>query len=133
MGARGQRIGGSLPSDADAVFDREVVIDVEKIIPQVTWGTSPEHVIGVDGHIPDPREIADPARRAAIEIALDYMGLKPGAPIAGTPDRLGLHRIVHQQPDQRFARCRRGRAGPQGRAWRARLGRAGLGARQARC
>jgi 3-isopropylmalate/(R)-2-methylmalate dehydratase large subunit len=74
-----------LPSDPDAVFDREVVIDVEKIIPQVTWGISPEHVIGVDGHIPDPREIADPARRAAIETALDYMGLVPGARIAGTP------------------------------------------------
>src|ERR1700735_4917342 len=74
-----------LPSDADAAFDREVTIDVTKIIPQVTWGTSPEHVIGVDGHVPDPREIADPARRAAIETALDYMGLKPGVPIAGTP------------------------------------------------
>ncbi len=74
-----------LPSDADAVFDREVVIDVEAITPQVTWGTSPEHVVGVDGRIPDPQAIADPARRAAIETALDYMGLKPGAPIAGTP------------------------------------------------
>jgi 3-isopropylmalate/(R)-2-methylmalate dehydratase large subunit len=74
-----------LPSDPDAVFDKEVVIDVEKIIPQVTWGISPEHVIGVDGFIPDPNEIADPARRAAIETALDYMGLKGGAPIIGTP------------------------------------------------
>src|ERR1700731_444644 len=74
-----------LPSDPDAVFDREVVIDVEKIIPQVTWGISPEHVIGVDGHVPDPSEITDPARRAAIETALDYMGLKAGAPIIGTP------------------------------------------------
>jgi len=74
-----------LPSDADAVFDTEVVIDVEKIIPQVTWGTSPEHVIGVDGHIPDPQTIDDPARRAAVETALDYMGLKGGMPIAGTP------------------------------------------------
>jgi 3-isopropylmalate/(R)-2-methylmalate dehydratase large subunit len=51
----------------------------------VTWGISPEHVIGIDGHVPDPKEIADPARRAAIETALDYMGLKPGAPIIGTP------------------------------------------------
>jgi len=74
-----------LPSDPDALFDKEVVIDVAKIIPQVTWGISPEHVIGVNGHVPDPREIADPARRAAIEAALDYMGLKGGAPIAGTP------------------------------------------------
>ena len=74
-----------LPSDADAVFDREVTIDVAKIIPQVTWGISPEHVIGVDGHVPDPAEITDPARRTAIETALDYMGLKAGAPIMGTP------------------------------------------------
>jgi len=74
-----------LPSDPDAVFDEEVVIDVAKIIPQVTWGISPEHVIGVDGRIPDPQAIGDPARRAAVETALDYMGLQPGAPIAGTP------------------------------------------------
>ncbi|MEA2883021.1 MAG: 3-isopropylmalate/(R)-2-methylmalate dehydratase large subunit [Bradyrhizobium sp.] len=74
-----------LPSDADAAFDREVVIDVEAISPQVTWGISPEHVIGIDGHVPDPSEIADPARRAAIETALDYMGLTAGAPIIGTP------------------------------------------------
>ncbi|SDT60192.1 3-isopropylmalate dehydratase, large subunit [Bradyrhizobium canariense] len=74
-----------LPSDPDAVFDREVVIDVDKIIPQVTWGISPEHVVGVDGRIPDPKTIDDPARRAAIETALDYMGLKGGALIAGTP------------------------------------------------
>jgi 3-isopropylmalate/(R)-2-methylmalate dehydratase large subunit len=74
-----------LPSDPDAVFDKEVVIDVEKLIPQVTWGISPEHVIGVDGRVPDPQGIADPARRAAVETALDYMGLKGGAPIAGTP------------------------------------------------
>ena len=73
-----------LPSDADAVFDREVVIDVEAITPQVTWGTSPEHVIGVDGRVPDPQAIADPERRAAIETALAYMGLKGGAPIIGT-------------------------------------------------
>ena len=74
----------TLGSDSDAVFDREVSIDVGTIIPQITWGTSPEHVLGVDGRIPDPADIADPARRGAIEIALDYMGLTPGAPIAGT-------------------------------------------------
>ena len=74
-----------LPSDPDAVFDREVAIDVGTIIPQVTWGISPEHVIGVDGHVPDPAEISDPVRRAALETAIDYMGLTPGAPIIGTP------------------------------------------------
>ena len=75
----------TLPSDPDAVFDREVVINVEQIVPQITWGTSPEHVIGVDGRIPDPRAVSDPARRSAIETALDYMGLAPGTLIAGTP------------------------------------------------
>jgi 3-isopropylmalate/(R)-2-methylmalate dehydratase large subunit len=74
-----------LPSDPDAVFDQEVTIDVTKIKPQVTWGISPEHVIGIDGNIPDPKAVDDPARRAALETALDYMGLKAGAPIAGTP------------------------------------------------
>lgn len=74
-----------LASDADAVFDREVVIDVTKINPQVTWGISPEHVIGVDGCIPDPQAVTDSERRAALQTALDYMGLKAGAPIAGTP------------------------------------------------
>jgi 3-isopropylmalate/(R)-2-methylmalate dehydratase large subunit len=74
-----------LPSDPDANFDKEVLIDVAKIVPQVTWGISPEHVVGVDGRIPDPRAIDDPERRAAVETALNYMGLKPGAPIAGTP------------------------------------------------
>jgi 3-isopropylmalate/(R)-2-methylmalate dehydratase large subunit len=49
-----------LPSDVDAQFDREVLIDVTKIIPQVTWGISPEHVIGVDGRIPDPQAIGAP-------------------------------------------------------------------------
>src|SRR5882724_5016249 len=66
-----------LPSDTDASFDQEVLIDVTKIIPQVTWGISPEHVIGIDDCIPDPQAIGDPA--------LEYMGLRAGAPIAGTP------------------------------------------------
>ena len=85
MWQRAVRAWRQLPSDPDAVFDREVRIDVENIVPQVTWGISPEHVIGVDGRIPDPEQIDDPARRTAVEIALDYMGLKGGAPIAGTP------------------------------------------------
>jgi 3-isopropylmalate/(R)-2-methylmalate dehydratase large subunit len=74
-----------LPSDVDAQFDKEVVVDIEKIVPQVTWGISPEHVIGVDARIPDPDTVSDPTRRAAFETALDYMGLEPGMPIAGTP------------------------------------------------
>ena len=74
----------SLPTDADAVFDREEVIDAAEVAPTVTWGTSPEHAIGIDGTIPDPDAAADPERRAARRAALDYMGLEPGRPIAGT-------------------------------------------------
>src|SRR5258708_21826914 len=110
-----------LPSDPDAVFDKEVVIDVDKIIPQVTWGISPEHVIGIDGYIPDPKEITDPARRAAIETALDYMGLKPGAPIAGTPvDWVFIGSCTNSRlSDLRAAAAvARGRkVAPAGRAW----------------
>jgi 3-isopropylmalate/(R)-2-methylmalate dehydratase large subunit len=75
----------TLPSDPDARFDREVAIDVARIVPQITWGTSPEHVVGVDGRIPDPAAVADGDRRNALQAALEYMGLKPGAAIAGTP------------------------------------------------
>ncbi len=85
MWERALKAWKQLPSDANAVFDKEITIDVTKIKPQVTWGISPEHVIGVDGNIPDPATVEDPARRAALETALDYMGLKAGAPIAGTP------------------------------------------------
>jgi 3-isopropylmalate/(R)-2-methylmalate dehydratase large subunit len=75
----------TLPSDPDAHFDREVVIEVDRIAPQITWGTSPEHVVGVDGRIPDPAMAHDADRRNALQAALEYMDLKPGAPIAGTP------------------------------------------------
>jgi 3-isopropylmalate/(R)-2-methylmalate dehydratase large subunit len=74
-----------LPSDPGALFDREVEIDVATIAPQITWGTSPEQVVGIDGRIPDPAAIPDAERRRAVQSALDYMGLKPGEAIAGTP------------------------------------------------
>jgi 3-isopropylmalate/(R)-2-methylmalate dehydratase large subunit len=73
-----------LPSDPDAPFDRELTIEVANIAPQVTWGTSPEHVMAVDQSIPDPSAIFDASRRGGIEAALDYMGLRPNQPIIGT-------------------------------------------------
>ncbi|MGD8810163.1 MAG: 3-isopropylmalate dehydratase large subunit [Gammaproteobacteria bacterium] len=75
----------TLPTDDGATFDREVRIDVTKIAPQITWGTSPENVIAVDQPIPDPGSLDDPDKRDAWEASLDYMGLKAGQPIAGTP------------------------------------------------
>ncbi len=71
----------SLTSDADAVFDREVTVDVGKIAPQITWGTSPEQVIPVTDNVPDPSSVADPDKQKAMQMALDYMGLKAGQPI----------------------------------------------------
>jgi 3-isopropylmalate/(R)-2-methylmalate dehydratase large subunit len=72
----------SLPSDENAVFDREVEIDVRELAPQVTWGTNPGMVAPVDGLVPDPAFLSDPDDRAAATRALEYMGLEAGTPIS---------------------------------------------------
>jgi 3-isopropylmalate/(R)-2-methylmalate dehydratase large subunit len=71
----------TLHSDPEAKFDAVVTIDAASILPQVTWGTSPEMVLPIDARVPDPDKEKDPARRDAIEKALVYMGLKPNTPI----------------------------------------------------
>ncbi len=68
----------TLHSDADAKFDSVVELDASQIVPQVTWGTSPEMVLGVDARVPDPDKEKDANKRDAIERALKYMGLQPG-------------------------------------------------------
>ena len=70
-----------LVSDSDAHFDRVVVLDAADIIPQVTWGTSPEMVAPVTGMVPDPDQETDSGRAENIRQALKYMGLKPGTAI----------------------------------------------------
>jgi 3-isopropylmalate dehydratase, large subunit len=75
----------TLKTDEDALFDREEIIDASVVAPTITWGTSPEHAIPVDGLIPDPAMISDPVMRETRQAALTYMGLEPGKPIAGTP------------------------------------------------
>ena len=65
-------------SDADASFDREVLVEVDKISPQVTWGTNPGMVVGVAGRVPAPGDYESPADRDAVERALRYMGLEAG-------------------------------------------------------
>ena len=69
-------------SDNDAVFDQEIKLDGQAITPQVTWGTSPEMVIPIDGIIPDPQGQADETRRDGWVRALEYMGLESGTPIS---------------------------------------------------
>jgi 3-isopropylmalate/(R)-2-methylmalate dehydratase large subunit len=68
-------------TDDDAVFDRELEIDVSELVPQVTWGTNPGMVVPIDGEVPDPGSFDDPDDRVAAERALAYMALAPGTPI----------------------------------------------------
>ncbi|QJR10955.1 3-isopropylmalate dehydratase large subunit [Usitatibacter rugosus] len=75
----------ALPSDPDSRFDREVTLDASALEPMATWGTSPEHGVGISGVVPDPSREADAARRGSMEKALGYMDLRPGARIDGLP------------------------------------------------
>ncbi|TAG35231.1 MAG: 3-isopropylmalate dehydratase large subunit [Polaromonas sp.] len=68
----------TLQSDAGAVFDKTVELDASQILPQVTWGTSPEMVLSICDRVPDPDKEKDANKRDAIERALTYMGLTPG-------------------------------------------------------
>jgi 3-isopropylmalate/(R)-2-methylmalate dehydratase large subunit len=72
----------SLVSDEGAVFDREVVLDGSAIEPMVTWGTSPEMVVGANAAVPNPADEKDPTRREGMERALRYMDLTPGTPVS---------------------------------------------------
>jgi 3-isopropylmalate/(R)-2-methylmalate dehydratase large subunit len=71
----------TLITDEGATFDRSLVIDASTIRPMVTWGTSPEMAVPVDGKVPNPNDMSDPTRRADLQRALDYMGLEPDTPI----------------------------------------------------
>lgn len=78
-----------LVSDPGAQFDRVVRIDAAGIRPQVTWGTSPEMVVPVDGRVPDPAAESDPVKAAGMRRALEYMGLAAGTPITEIrPDKV---------------------------------------------
>ena len=72
----------SLPSDEGAFYDKRITIDATKIKPTVTWGTSPEDVVSIDGFIPDPSKIQDDDARLKVERSLEYMGLKGGQKIS---------------------------------------------------
>ena len=71
----------TLHSDADAKFDKVVHLDAGSLKPQVTWGTSPEMVVGIDGRVPDPATESDEVKREGMKAALQYMGLEPNTPI----------------------------------------------------
>ena len=75
----------TLPSDEGANYDKEVILDVTEIVPQVTWGTSPEDVAPITGKVPSPGEFEDPLKQESARAALDYMGLTPGTLLSEIP------------------------------------------------
>ena len=75
----------TLTSDEGAHFDSVVIITAADLVPMVTWGTSPEDVLPITGVVPNPADIADAGKRAAVERSLAYMGLKPGEKLAEIP------------------------------------------------
>jgi 3-isopropylmalate/(R)-2-methylmalate dehydratase large subunit len=90
----------TLPSDAGAVFDREVNLDGGTIAPMVTWGTSPETALPVTDRVPDPARAPDPGRRASMERMLAYMGLAGGIPLSAIPvDRVFIGSCTNSRLD----------------------------------
>ncbi|WP_129782442.1 3-isopropylmalate dehydratase large subunit [Peristeroidobacter soli] len=75
----------TLPSDAEAVFDREVRLSAADVEPMMTWGTSPEDALPISARVPDPASVADSAKQEAMQRALDYMGLTPGTRLDELP------------------------------------------------
>ena len=72
----------SLATDAGAQYDKTIIINAADIVPNVTWGTSPEDVVPITGVVPDPMSFADPSKQVAAQKSLDYMGLVPGQKMA---------------------------------------------------
>ena len=113
----------TLRSDEGARFAREIDVDAAKVEPQITWGTSPQDTIAVGARVPDPEAAADPQRRAAMQTALDYMGLAPGTKIAGTRiDRVFIgsctnSRLIDLRRAAELVRRAGRRVAPHVRAW----------------
>lgn len=88
----------TLVSDPDAHFDTVVELRAEDIKPQVSWGTSPEMVLAIDQHVPDPAAEQDPTKRDSIERALKYMGLTANQPITAIRlDRVFIGSCTHSR------------------------------------
>jgi len=75
----------TLPSDPGAQFDKKTSLDAGQIAPHITWGTNPEQTAPITARVPDPADIDDPLKRAAVERALQYMQLKPKTPLVEIP------------------------------------------------
>ncbi len=88
---KAEELWKTLQSDPDAHYDRVVHLEASSIQPQVTWGTSPEMVVAVNGCVPDPANETDPVKREGMQAALAYMGLTANTPITEIyPDTIFL-------------------------------------------
>ena len=131
LGAGARRAGGSSGPTTTRRFDREVVVDVEQLVPQVTWGTNPGMVVPVDGSSRIPADADDADERAAIERALAYMALEPGTPMRDIRiDRVFIGSCTNSRIEDLRAAAAivAGTAGGRGRP---RARRSGLGAGEA--
>ena len=68
----------TLPSDAGASYEKEITLNAAEIVPMITWGTSPEDALPINGKVPAPSDFSDPNKQKAVERSLDYMGLEAG-------------------------------------------------------
>ena len=75
----------TLPSDSGAKYDKETHLDASDIAPHVSWGTSPQDVAPITGRVPDPTQVDDPLKRAAMQRSLEYMALKPNTLLVDVP------------------------------------------------
>src|SRR5947208_5316104 len=75
----------TLPSDPGAHYDKSVRLDTADIAPHVTWGTSPQDVAPITGRVPDPAQVEDEQKRAAMLRSLEYMQLRPNTPLVEVP------------------------------------------------
>lgn len=110
-----------LQTDPGARFDKQIDVDVTRIAPQVSWGISPEHTIGIDEVIPDPHKAPDPSTASAWRQACDYMALAPGRPIRGLPiERVFIGSCTNSRLSDLEAAAeiaRRGKVAPGVTAW----------------
>ena len=86
----------TLPTDDDAAFDKEIVIDCDAIVPQVTWGTSPQHETGIDGVVPDPADEPDTESPSIDRTSTRIHGPRTGYATRRSADRFSLYRLVHE-------------------------------------
>jgi 3-isopropylmalate/(R)-2-methylmalate dehydratase large subunit len=75
----------TLPSDPGAKYDKEAHLDAADIAPHVSWGTSPQDVAPITGRVPDPAQVDDPLKRAAMQRSLEYMALAPNTRLVDVP------------------------------------------------